>query len=196
MSIPEILRAIRDSSLSEYEKGAKFERLILSWLKADPVYRSQLSNVWLWRDFPAKDQFGSHDLGIDLVARTRLGEYWAIQRKFYGDATVIDKPAVDSFVSASGRLYDDPFTGEKAGFSARYWVSTSDTFNANALETIRNQDPPIIRLTLEHMAKAAVDWDAIYKGEDGRKAPKNRFPIRKLPAKKLMSISSSMIAEN
>lgn len=73
MNILDVLEAIRSSALSEYEKGHKFEKLIQAWLLADPVYSAELAQVWLWEQFPAKDQFGIHDLGIGQVAGTRLG---------------------------------------------------------------------------------------------------------------------------
>ena len=65
----ELLARYRAESLSEAEKGAKFERLMRAYLLALPKYEGLLANVWLWRDFPYRSDFGSdHDLGIDLVA--------------------------------------------------------------------------------------------------------------------------------
>ena len=45
--------------------------------------------------------FGGKDIGIDLVAYTYEGDYWAIQCKFYSENSTIDKKAVDSFLSTS-----------------------------------------------------------------------------------------------
>lgn len=184
MHIADVLEDIRSSALSEPEKGHRFETLIRAWLLADPVYGVELSDVWLWENFPAKAQFGGHDLGIDLVARTRLGEYWAIQCKFYGENTSIDKAAVDSFISNSSRTFIDPYSHEKTGFSARYWISTNDYFNANALQSILNQTIPVQRLTLEHLAQSAVDWDALYKGKQQRKTRKKPLPHQEEAVKK------------
>lgn len=141
---------IRQPGVADMEKRRRFELLIKAWLLADPLYSSELSDVWLWEEFAAKDQFGVHDLGIDLVARTRLGEYWAIQCKFYGESATIDKSAVDSFISNSSRVFADPANGQKTGFSARYWISTNDSFNSNAYQIIQNQAIPVQRLTLDH----------------------------------------------
>ena len=139
MHIAQILADIRQSALSEQEKGRKFERLMQAWLRADSLYAEELSKVWLWEEFPAKGQFGGHDLGIDLVARTKLGEYWAIQCKFYGENTSIDKTSVDSFISNSSRTFIDPASGNETSFSARYWISTNDYFNSNAEEIVKNR---------------------------------------------------------
>ena len=184
MHIAEVLEDIRSSALSEQEKGHRFETLIRAWLLADPVFGAELSEVWLWEHFPAKAQFGKHDLGIDLGARTRLGEYWAIQCKFYGENTSIDKSAVDSFISNSSRTFTDPYAHEKTGFAARYWVSTNDYFNANAQEIIQNQTIPFRRLTLEHLAQSEVDWEALYKGKQERKTRKKPLPHQEEAVKK------------
>lgn len=65
--------------------------------------------------FPGRKDFGGTDTGIDLVAKTELGDYWAIQCKCYAENTTIDKPAVDSFSplpaarSQRGNIPNSPF---------------------------------------------------------------------------------------
>ena len=102
MNFKEILHKFRTESFTEREKGTKFERLMRSWLLTDPRY-NELESVWLWEDFPGRKDFGGTDTGIDLVAKTELGDYWAIQCKCYAENTIIDKPAVDSFLATSSR---------------------------------------------------------------------------------------------
>jgi predicted helicase len=73
--------------LSKNEKGVAFERLTQLYLQTAPEYRTELEHVWLLRDVPVDirrqlDLPGPRDEGIDLIARTRRGEYWAIQSKF------------------------------------------------------------------------------------------------------------------
>ena len=58
--------------------GGDFEWLCQWFLLNAPRYRGQFDQVWLWRDWP--DAWGS-DAGIDIVARTRAGELWAVQAK-------------------------------------------------------------------------------------------------------------------
>ena len=61
-----ILDKYRAESVTEREKGNKFELLMKRYLQTDPIYASSLTNVWLWNEFFAKDQFGGKD-----VASTR-----------------------------------------------------------------------------------------------------------------------------
>jgi superfamily II DNA or RNA helicase len=79
--------------LNASEKGIAFERLTQLYLQTAPEYRTELQNVWLLRDVPSDIRQGlnlpSPDEGIDLVAATRHGEYWAIQCKFRSQR---DKP--------------------------------------------------------------------------------------------------------
>lgn len=80
-----------------------------SWLLTDPRY-NELEKVWLWEEFPGRKDFGGTDTGIDLVAKTEMGDYWAIQCKCYAEDAVIDKPAVDSFLATSSRTFTNEVT--------------------------------------------------------------------------------------
>ena len=82
MTIHDILQEIRLKALTEKQKGTDFERLMKLWFLTDPRYNN-LEKVWLWEEFSARKDFGGKDLGIDLVARTEYGDYWAIQCKCY-----------------------------------------------------------------------------------------------------------------
>ena len=104
----ELLARYRAESLSGAEKGAQFERLMRGYLLAVPKYEGLLANVWLWRDFPYRSDFGSgHDLGIDLVAQTVTGDYWAVQCKCYAADARISKESVDTFLSTSAKRFSD-----------------------------------------------------------------------------------------
>ena len=91
-----IIQDIRKNSYTERDKGTRFERLIRNYLKTSKKYEILLEEVWLWNEFPYRRAFGGSDTGIDLVALTKDGQYWAIQCKCYAENTVIDKAAVDS----------------------------------------------------------------------------------------------------
>src|SRR5262249_2039460 len=71
---------------SDAEKGAAFERLVQVYLRTTPEYRTELQHVWLLREVPPdicrQINLPSRDEGVDLIARTRRGDYWAIQAKF------------------------------------------------------------------------------------------------------------------
>jgi len=75
------------------QKGAAFERLTQLYLQTAPEYRSELRQVWILREVPPdickRLDLPSRDEGIDLIACTRHGEYWAIQSKFRSQR---DKP--------------------------------------------------------------------------------------------------------
>lgn len=70
-----------------------FERLTQLYLQTAPEYRTKLQHVWLLRDIPVdirrRLNLPAPDEGIDLIARARSGEYWAIQSKFRSQR---DKP--------------------------------------------------------------------------------------------------------
>ena len=105
-TIYDILKEFRDEFFSEKYKGIRFERLMRAWLKTDPRYTGLFETVWLWEEFPFRDELGGTDTGIDLVARTYSGDYWAIQCKCYAEDTVIDKSSVDSFLATSSRTFN------------------------------------------------------------------------------------------
>jgi predicted helicase len=167
----QILFTYRNNAFSERDKGDKFERLMLAYLQTDPRYADLLSNVWLWNDFPARRDFGGKDTGIDLVARTTAGDYWAIQCKCYQESATIDKPAVDSFLSTSSRQFKDEFQNmQTVSFARRLWISTTNKWGPNAEEAIQTQFPPVTRLGLYDLEMSAVDWEKIAAGMSGEAA--------------------------
>ncbi len=165
----DLLRAIRDKSFTQRAKGASFEQLMKQWFLSDPRY-NVLDKVWLWDEFPARKDFGGKDLGVDLVAKTQLGEYWAIQCKCYAADNAIDKPMVDSFLATSSKWFHDEDGWTKVKFAQRVWVATTNKWNSNAEETIQDQDPPVIRISLDTLEQSSVDWDKIIEGCIGREA--------------------------
>jgi len=71
---------------SEKQKGDRFEDLTQAFLQLSPLYRSQLKSVWRLEEVPLavrqKLKLPTTDKGIDLVAETHKGEFWAIQCKY------------------------------------------------------------------------------------------------------------------
>ena len=98
MTFQTLLTSYRKHSCSERDKGDRFERLMQAYLKTDPKYAYRFRNIWLWNEFPGRKDLGGTDTGIDLVALTCEGDYWAIQCKCFDSAATIDKQAVDSFL--------------------------------------------------------------------------------------------------
>ena len=170
MTIHDILHEIRLKALTEREKGGDFERLMKLWFLTDPRY-SNLEKVWLWEEFPCRKDFGGKDLGIDLVARTEYGDYWAIQCKCYAEDATIDKAAVDSFLANASRTFVDSETFQTREFSNLIWVQTSrKRWGANAETAIQGLSKPFNRISLYDLEISSVDWDKLREGLYGGSA--------------------------
>ena len=169
MNFKEVLNKFRAESFTEREKGTKFERLMRSWLLTDPRY-NELEKVWLWEEFPGRKDFGGTDTGIDLVAKTEMGDYWAIQCKCYAEDTIIDKPAVDSFLATSSRTFTNEVTFQTTRFAKRIWISTTNHWGSNAEDAIHRQEPPVTRIGLADLNSSPVDWQKLMDGLTGNSA--------------------------
>lgn len=177
-TIYDILSHFRATSFTEKEKGTQFERLMRAWLKTDARYAHLFEHVWLWEEFPSRKDFGGQDTGIDLVAKTHEGDYWAIQCKCYAENTVIDKPAVDSFLATSSRTFPNEVTFQTTSFAHRLWIATTSHWSSNAEETIQNQRPPVSRVNLYDLDHSAVDWSKIFEGLEGKAALSEKKQLR------------------
>jgi predicted helicase len=177
MSFQEILNNYRKIAFSEKDKGERFERLMQAYLITDPKYAPKFKNVWLWNEFPGKLDLGGSDTGIDLVALTHEGDYWAIQCKCYQEHSIIDKPAVDSFLSTSSREFKNEQM-QTTRFAQRLWISTTNKWGSNATEAIRNQNPPVTRINLFDLIEAPVDWAKLEEGIHGEAARTPKKTLR------------------
>lgn len=172
----QLLNKFRQDAFSERDKGYRFERLMQAYLKTTTLYANLFEEVWLWTEFPFHDQFGGKDTGIDLVARTVEGEYWAIQCKCYAANAFINKPDVDTFLSTSGKRFETE--SGMTGFVQRLWISTTNKWNSTAEQTIRNQNPPVTRLNLIDLENDDVDWNSLEQGIFGMASRSKPFAIR------------------
>jgi len=146
-TVIEVLDELRGMATSERDKGSMLERLLLQYLRKDPLWAEQFDDVWLWNDWPGRG--GRPDTGIDLVATDALtGGLVAIQSKFYAPGTTVSKPDVDTFLSASGG----------SAFTRRIIVSTTEKWNHNARSTIENQAVPVTVIGVPDLEAAEVDW--------------------------------------
>lgn len=187
LTINDILKDIRLKSLTEKEKGTEFERLMQRWFLSDSRY-SYLKKVWLWEEFPGRKDLGRKDLGIDLVAMTELGDYWAIQCKCYAEDAAIDKAKVDSFLANASRTFTDGETFQTKEFSNLIWVSTSrKKWGPNAEEAIRHLSKQFTRISLDNLEESRVDWEKIVHGKQGKEvrlSPKTPLPHQREAIKK------------
>jgi len=177
MSFQKILNKYRKIAFSERDKGDRFERLMQTYLLTDPKYAFLFKNVWLWNEFPGKLDLGGGDTGIDLVALTHEGDYWAIQCKCFQEDSTIDKPAVDSFLSTSSREFKNEQM-QTTRFAHRLWISTTNKWGPNATEAIRNQNPPVTRINLFDLIEAPVDWEKLEQGIHGEESRTPKKTLR------------------
>ena len=121
------MREIRAKSKTMRERGDRFERIILDVLKNDPLYANRFDGVWMWSEWAANNNVSDthgvgQDLGIDIVARERVGgELCAVQCKCNSDDTVLDVGPVSRFIS------EGPSHGMK-----NYILACTGPINSNA----------------------------------------------------------------
>lgn len=173
----QIIDKYRTESFSERDKGDRFEKLIKAYLLTKPEYKTQLSDVWLWSEFPEKSQFGTggKDTGIDLVCRTLDGEYWAVQCKCYQKNKKVDLATVSTFITTS----QFPFSvgGENKSFSHRIWIDTTiNGFNSEAQNAIDKLH--VARLGLIDLKNDSVDWEKLDAGLYGDTAASVKYDLR------------------
>ena len=172
-----VLTKYRHISFSERDKGARFETLIKGYLCTAPYYADRFKKIWLWNEFPYRADLGGRDSGIDLVAETTSGDFWAIQCKCYAEDSYIDKAAVDSFLSTSSRTFAN---GElkTVGFSNRLFVSTTNHWSSEAENAIRNQNPPVNRISLYDLEAESIDWEKLDQKIYGKNARNDKKQLR------------------
>jgi len=94
------------NSKTKLEKGNAFEELTKYYLSYNPIYKSKLKTVWLQKEVPAsilkKLNLPLNDQGIDLIAETNEGEFWAIQCKYLQDEDQrLSHRKISTFISLS-----------------------------------------------------------------------------------------------
>ena len=149
------------------ERGKIFEHVCQWYLKHDPVYSRRLSRIWLWDEWPDAD---GPDAGIDLVAKTKKDELWAIQAKAWDKETNVTKHDMDSFIAESG--------GSR--FGLRLLITTSKGV-ARAVQTLENRGelhPPLRRMCRHDLEDR--EWPASFSDlEQGWNVP--RPPVSPRP---------------
>jgi len=144
-----LLDTLRQSSMTEREKGTYFEELILAYLRNEATYRDLYAKVWTWSDWAPAHGFSAKDDGIDLVAEEAgTGAIHAIQCKFYDPDYRLQKKDIDSFFTASGRK----------PFAHRVIVSSTDHWSDNAENALIDQQPPVSKITLHDLEASQIDW--------------------------------------
>lgn len=156
----QILASIREASITEKDKGTRFELLVKRYLETDPVYRDRFSQVWMWMDWPYRN--GKIDQGIDLVAREAVsGEYCAIQCKCYDENHLLALPDVGTFFASLHMQW--PTDLGRLPFANGMIVATTDKWNLPLSETIDAQSIPCSRISLSDLENSPIDWAACAK---------------------------------
>lgn len=176
MNLKDILKELEENSHSQRDKGTRFELLIKNWFLTTKLYSDNIKEIWLWDEFPYKNQFGGSDSGIDLVLHNLEDEYIAIQCKFYKENSEISKSDVDTFISTSAKFFE--INGERKKFSNRIFISTTNKWSKKSSDLIENQEIPVIRISLNELENSDVDWSKIYLGKQGNEAKKASKTIR------------------
>ncbi len=177
MNLQKVLAKYRAISFSEKNKGSRFERLMRGFLQTAPWYEGTLKHVWLWNEFPHKQSIGGKDTGIDLVAQTIEGDFWAVQCKCWDASSYIDKPAVDSFLATSSKTFTND-QDQTTAFSRRLWISTTNKWGSEAENAIKHQNPPVMRLGLTELEEAPVNWEELDRGISGTLARTAKKKLR------------------
>ncbi len=159
------------------EKGPGFEELIKWYFENSNLYKDIITKVWLWDDWPNK---WGRDKGIDIVAKTKDGSYWAIQTKDYDQNYYIKKQDVDSFLSESNRKV----------FNYRLLVSSNNLLGSNAREAINGQEKPVGLILGSDLISEDLIWP---KYKDKRQILKSfkKFKPKPHQKKAILNVSQS-----
>jgi len=146
----DLLTSYRNESKTEREKGTYFELLIKDFLKHDPTFSPQFSDVWTYAEWANQQGIDSRDTGIDLVAKLSEEDgFCAIQCKFYDENHKIQKSDLDSFFTASG----------KKEFTRRLIVDTTRReWSEHAEAALIGQTVETQRIGLHELENSPIDW--------------------------------------
>lgn len=167
MQLQELLNAYRESARSEREKGDYFERLLRVFLENDDIQKQFYSKVVPFAEWAKAQCWRKTDTGIDLVATLADGSgFAAIQCKFYAPNYSIQKPDIDSFISAAS---NDVFTRLVIADTTR------KEFGKNAKETLDNLSKDWNRISINELEASRIDWSQFIRTGNVSLAPKKQL---------------------
>ncbi len=168
------------------QQGAAFAHVVRHYLLWEPTYRTKLTDIWFDYDVPAdlriRLNLPPRDMGIDLVARTHTGEFWAIQAKYRTDtAASLTFGELSTFTSLSFTICREiafalvcTTTSRIPGIlqgldnigdlTAETWSTLPPEFFASLASSSGTAPPPTItpRPPREHQSKAIAAAVAYY----------------------------------
>ena len=155
-NVEELFARIVAESVDKREQGTRFERLVKWFLENDPSWVERISEVWMWDDAPEELRKGHADTGIDLVALDNDGSYWAIQAKCYKGRKLSEGDVSTFFMNALAG--DDRY--------GHFMIADTAPAVTKTFENFMNDHPDrdIVRLDLDTMRHANLDWGAFEAG--------------------------------
>lgn len=153
--VDDLFARIVNESVDTRQQGTRFERIVKWFLENDPSWVERLAEVWMWDDAPEELRRGHADMGIDLVALDEDGSYWAIQAKCYTEKKLSERDVSTFFMNA---LVDDHY--------GHFMIADTAPAVTKTLENYINDhsDRDIVRLDLDTMRRANLDWGAFEAG--------------------------------
>ncbi len=143
----EVLDRLWLSELSRQEQGRRFERLAKRFLKVEPKFADQFSDVWLWNEWPGREN--RPDNGIDIVAKDRYtGELTGVQVKFFDPEKKLQKGSIDSFFTELG----------KVDFAHGMVIDTALEWSSSAEAARAGQSKDVTRVGIQTLVNSTVDW--------------------------------------
>jgi len=133
---------------AEPDKGKAFEIFVKWFLKNDPIWSTQVHEIWLWDDYPDR---WSPDCGIDLVFNHENGQTWSVQAKAYNPDYYVKLDDIKGFISESNHPLIDRMllicTTDHLGTRAKLRIKINNvvTFLQTEFEKSKIDFPPNIR---------------------------------------------------
>lgn len=165
--LQELLENYRVAARSEREKGEYFERLIRVFLENDDIQKQFYSTIVPFSEWAKEQGWSNTDTGIDLVATLADGSgYAAIQCKFYAPNHMIQKPDIDSFISAaSNDLFSRLIIAD----------TTQKDFGRNTKETLDKLSKDWNRIGINELEASRIDWSQFVRTGNVSLAPKKEL---------------------
>lgn len=155
MGFNQLIQQINEiSEENQRDRGTYFEYLVQAYLKNEPTYKNEFTNVWMLHEVPEEKDVPKADLGVDLVAEKTNGDLVAIQAKFYSGR--IQRANIDSFLSQLGEKWVTSHEG--------IIVASTDDWGRNAEQALQNRED-VSRIGLSDLRNSKIDWDQFSFGD-------------------------------
>ena len=152
----DVLPVIRQQAENTRHLGTGFEVATKYFLRNDPYWSKELTNVCLWAE--SSDKKGQ-DCGIDLTANDKFGKKWAIQSKCYSEGHKLDYKECATFFSTSSVL----------GFDNLMLVTTCESLSSNLVKHIelemQNNGRNVVIINSSNIESSTLEWDRFLDGD-------------------------------